>query len=108
MARPCGMYIDTSGDQRVYVGELGVAIGPNSQANGLGPRIGIMDIKGNYLAKLGDVPESEQPGSFIAPHGVCINSNGDIFVGEVSWTQTGSKLTPPREVRSLQKLTKKG
>ena len=66
-----------------------------------------MDIKGNYLAKLGDVPESEAPGSFIAPHGICINSVGDIFVGEVSWTHTGSKLTPPREVRSLQKLTKK-
>jgi len=108
MARPCGLYIDTKGDQTVYVGELGAAIGANSQATGLGPRIGIMDIKGNYLAKLGDVPESESPGSFIAPHGICINSKGDIFVGEVSWTHTGSKLTPPREIRSLQKLTKKG
>jgi len=38
---------------------------------------------------------------------VCINSKGDIFVGEVSWTHTGSRLSPPREVRSLQKLTKK-
>ncbi|MEO2141415.1 MAG: hypothetical protein ABGX63_04465, partial [bacterium] len=107
MARPCGLFIDTSGDQKVYVGELGVAIGPNDQASGLGPRIGIMDTKGNYLAKLGDVAESENPGSFIAPHGVCINSKGDIFVGEVSWTHTGSRLSPPREVRSLQKLTKK-
>ena len=107
MARPCGLFIDTNGDQKVYVGELGVAIGPNDQASGLGPRIGIMDTKGNYLAKLGDVPESEKPGSFIAPHGVCINSKSDIFVCEVSWTHTGSRLSPPREIRSLQKLTKK-
>ena len=107
MARPCGLFIDTSGDQRVYVGELGAAIGPNDQASGLGPRIGIMDLKGNYLAKLGDIPEGEEPGTFIAPHGVCINGKGDIFVGEVSWTHTGSRLNPPREVRSLQKLTKK-
>ena len=32
MARPCGLYIDQSGDQRVYVGELGAAIGANDQA----------------------------------------------------------------------------
>ncbi len=108
MARPCGLYIDQSGDQKVYVGELGVAIGPNSQAYGLGPRVAIHDVKGNVLARLGDRPESEEPGSFIAPHGVCINSKGDIFVGEVSWTHTGSHLNPPREVRSLQKLTKLG
>jgi hypothetical protein len=29
-------------------------------------------------------------------------------VAEVSWTDTGSKLNPPREMRSLQKLIWKG
>ena len=104
MARPCGLYIDQTGEQRVYVGELGVAIGSNDQAFGLGPRVTIMDIKGNTLAKLGDAPQSEETGRFIAPHGVCIDSRGDIYVGEVSWTNTGQHLNPPREVRSLQKL----
>ena len=108
MARPCGLYIDQNDAQKVYVGELGVAIGPNSQAFGLGPRIGIHDVNGKVLARLGDAPEGEEPGRFIAPHGVCINSRGDIFVGEVSWTHTGSNLNPPREIRSLQKLTKLG
>ena len=64
----------------------------------------IMDIKGNVLARLGDGPEGEEPGRFIAPHGICIDSRGDIYVAEVSWTHTGSRLNPPREVRSLQKL----
>jgi len=104
MARPCGLFIDQAGDQRVYVGELGSPIGPNSQAYGLGPRVTIMDIQGNVLARLGDGPEGEEPGRFIAPHGVCIDSRGDIYVAEVSWTHTGSRLNPPREVRSLQKL----
>ena len=108
MARPCGLFIDLMGEQTVYVGELGVAIGPNAKANGLGPRITIMDVAGNTLAKLGDVPEGEEPGTFIAPHGVCADSRGDIYVAEVSWTHTGSNLTPPREVRSLQKLVRKG
>ena len=106
MARPCGLYIDQSGDQTVYVGELGVSIGPNAQAYGLGPRIAIHDTAGRVLARLGDGPESEAPGSFIAPHGVCINAQGDIFVAEVSWTHTGSHLSPPREIRSLQKLAR--
>ena len=106
MARPCGMYIDQSGEQRVYVGELGVAIGSNDQAFGLGPRVTIMDIKGNVLARLGDGPESEEPGRFIAPHGVGVDSRGDIYVGEVSWTHTGSKLSPPRELRTVQKLVR--
>jgi len=106
MARPCGLYIDQTGDQTVYVGELGVAISANSQASGLGPRITIMDVGGNTLARLGGLPEGEEPGRFIAPHGVCIDDRGDMYVAEVSWTNTGSHLDPPREVRSLQKLVR--
>jgi DNA-binding beta-propeller fold protein YncE len=108
MARPCGLYIDQAADQTVYVGELGAAILPNAQATGLGPRVSIMNIQGNVIARLGDQPEGEAPGRFIAPHGICVDSRGDIYVAEVSWTHTGSKLVPPREVRSLQKLVRKG
>ncbi|MGQ4809934.1 hypothetical protein NKDENANG_03373 [Candidatus Entotheonellaceae bacterium PAL068K] len=105
MARPCGLYIDQAAEV-TYVGELGVAIAPNAQALRLGPRISIYDTQGNLLARLGDKPEGEAPGQFIAPHGICIDSRGDIYVGEVSWTHTGSHLDPPRELRSLQKLVR--
>ena len=107
MARPCGLYIDQESGL-VYVGELGPAIGANDQAEGLGPRVSIYDTGGNLLARLGGSPEGEQPGRFIAPHGVCIDSQANIYVGEVSWTHTGSHLDPPRELRSLQKLVKVG
>ena len=107
MAKPCGMYIDQDGEQRVYVAELGAALGANDQAYGLGPRVSIMDTDGNVLARLGDGPEGEEPGRFVAPHGICVDSLGDIYVGEVSWTHTGQHLDPPREVRSLQKLVRK-
>jgi DNA-binding beta-propeller fold protein YncE len=107
MARPCGLYIDQA-TERAYVGELGAPIGANAQALGLGPRISIYDTRGNVLARLGNQPEGEAPGQFIAPHGVCIDSRGDIYVGEVSWTHTGSRLNPPREIRSLQKLARQG
>jgi DNA-binding beta-propeller fold protein YncE len=105
MARPCGLYIDQASDI-AYVGELGVAIASNAQANGVGPRISLYDTKGNVLARLGNKPEGEAPGQFIAPHGICIDSRGDIYLGEVSWTHTGSRLNPPRELRSLQKLVR--
>jgi DNA-binding beta-propeller fold protein YncE len=107
MARPCGLYIDQAA-ALAYVGELGAAIGPNAQAMRLGPRVSIYDTHGRLLARLGDEPEGEAPGQFIAPHGICIDSRGDIYVGEVSWTHTGSKLNPARELRSLQKLIRKG
>jgi hypothetical protein len=92
----------------VYVGELGVAIGSNRDARGLGPRVSVYDTQGNVLARLGDQGPGEGPGQFIAPHGVAIDSRGDIYVAEVSWTDTGSKLSPPREMRSLQKLVRQG
>ncbi len=106
MARPCGLYVDQAKDL-VYIGELGVAIGSNKDATGLGPRVSVYDTHGNVLARLGDKGPGEGPGQFIAPHGVCIDSRGDIYVAEVSWTDTGSKLSPPREMRSLQKLVRK-
>jgi DNA-binding beta-propeller fold protein YncE len=107
MARPCGLYIDQA-SELAYIGELGAAIGANAEGRKLGPRVSIYNTRGQLLARLGDEGEGEVPGRFIAPHGVCIDSRGDIYVGEVSWTHTGSRLNPPREIRSLQKLARQG
>ena len=103
MARPCGLYIDSENDL-VYIGELGPAIGPNHDALNLGPRVSIYKTNGELIERLGNKPEGEAPGQFIAPHGICVDSERSIYVGEVSWTHTGSHLNPPREIRSLQKL----
>jgi DNA-binding beta-propeller fold protein YncE len=107
MARPCGLYLDQKSGL-AYIGELGAAIGPNAQGRKLGPRVSIYNTQGQLQARLGDQSEGEAPGQFIAPHGICIDSRRDIYVGEVSWTHTGSRLNPPRELRSLQKLVHKG
>jgi DNA-binding beta-propeller fold protein YncE len=107
MARPCGLYLDQKSGL-AYIGELGAAIGPNAQGRKLGPRVSIYNTQGQLQARLGDQSEGEAPGQFIAPHGICIDSRRDIYVGEVSWTHTGSRLNPPRELRSLQKLVRKG
>ncbi len=107
MARPSGLYIDQA-SEIAYIGEIGSAIGPNAEALRLGSRLSIYNTKGELLARLGDQPPGEAPGQFISPHGISIDSHGDIYVGEVSWTNTGQHLDPPRELRSLQKLVRQG
>jgi len=37
---------------------------------------------------------------------VAVDSRGDFYVAEVSWTAQGSLETPPREIRSLQKFVR--
>ena len=106
MARPSGLYIDQA-SETTYIGEIGSAIGANAEARQLGSRVSIYNTKGELLARLGDQPPGEAPGQFISPHGISIDSYGDIYVGEVSWTNTGQHLNPPRELRSLQKLVRK-
>jgi outer membrane protein assembly factor BamB len=107
MHRPCALYMDTTKkDPICYIGELGPGLGVNKDAPNLGNRIDIYDKKGKRLARLGDILPGEKPGQFIAPHGLAIDSSGDIYLGEVSWTIMGQRLQPPRELRSLQKLKK--
>ena len=63
MARPCGLYIDQAADL-VYIGELGAAIGPNSQGSGLGPRVSVYDTEGRRLGPRGRRTRKRGSGSF--------------------------------------------
>lgn len=66
--RPADIFIDD--DQNVYVAELN-------------HRITIFNMKGELLARWGGSQPSKEPGSFTGPHGVCVDSRGDLYVGEV-------------------------
>ena len=59
-------------------------VGPNDEiyVAELGHRLTIIDDDGNILARWGD-DSSHDPGQFVAPHGIAIDSRGDIYVGEV-------------------------
>jgi hypothetical protein len=94
----------TKGEPVCYVGELGPGMSVNQNAPNLGNRVDVYDKNGNRLARLGDIFGGEKPGQFIAPHGIALDSRGDMYVAEVSWTIVGQRLQPPRELRSLQKL----
>jgi hypothetical protein len=104
--RPCGLHLDGGGEQLCYIGELAPGMPINEQYPNLGPRVGIYNLKGERLARLGDIRPGDEPHQFWAPHGIATDSRGSIYVGEVSFAFAGSKLDPPRELRSFRKLVR--
>jgi len=102
--RPCGLFTDRRDDDHLFVGELGWANAVSSQVPNLGPRVSVLNAKGERVCRFGGQFAGEAPGEFIAPHCLVADSHGDLYVGEVAYTQLGQHLTPPREVRSLQKF----
>jgi len=103
---PNGMTIGP--DKNIYIGELTGRTEAVPTPPGMGHRISILSPDGQQLARFGHPEEGEEPGKFIAPHGIGVDSKGDIYVGEVSYAVRGSSMDPPRELRSLSKLRKIG
>ena len=103
--RPCALTVGPEGN--IYIGELcGVPL--TVDAPGVGHRISVLSPDGELLGRYGAPEAGEGPGQFIAPHGIGVADNGDVYVGEMSFTMLGSRLDPPRELKSLKKLRRTG
>lgn len=101
--RPCGLLIK---GELAYIGQLPTHLEVNADYPNIGACVSIHDLTGLRLARLGDARPGEEPGQFTAPHGLAVDSRGDIYVGEVSWSAYGKRLDNPRLVRSFRKLVK--
>jgi DNA-binding beta-propeller fold protein YncE len=101
--RPCGLHI--AGDS-VYVGQLPTQLDLNADYPNLGACVTVHDLTGRRLARLGAARPGDGPGQFTAPHGIAVDSRGDVYVGEVSWSGYGRRLDPPRTFRSFRKLVR--
>ena len=116
MARPCGMYIDTRGSQMCYVGELSTAwwcqnikeLWDICNQPGCGPRISLYSLDGKIQASLLDNAQGDDPNQMIAPHGIAVDANGDIYVGEVSVTAGlwFPRKDPSKQLRTVLKLAR--
>ena len=102
--RPCALFITP--DQHVFIGELGAGTPVNRYLPNIGPRITVMNTKGERVARIGHLGSGLGVGQFVAPHGICLDSHNNIYVGEVAATAIGHFEEPPGGVRSLQKLVK--
>ena len=94
IARPCQVFIDN--DSIVYVAELGYRAGmwpgthpPTPDATG--GRMSIFNRQGQLLARWGGGDNPCAPGDFFAPHDVCVDSHGDVYVGEVTMSAGGNR-----------------
>jgi hypothetical protein len=108
LIRPADVFIDAQ--NRVFVGELGVRegaqflFGISIASDQPSPaRLSILDIDGNLLARWGGEDRCA-PGSFGAPHGLWADSQGGLYVGEVTYTALGQFGMVPADCHTLQKF----
>jgi len=108
VARPCQIFIDNGGS--CYVAELGYRAGmwPGTSAptpHATGGRMSIFNSEGKLLARWGGGLNPTAAGDFFAPHDICVDSHGDIYVAEVTMSAGGNRGLVPPYCHSLQKFT---
>ena len=107
--RPTDIFITKEG--LIYVSEL--AWRPGQASFRHGPvtelkhgRVVVFDAKGNVVTRWGG-PDILAPGNFCAPHCICVDSHGDVYVGEVTWTDFVSKGLVPEGTHMFQKFARR-
>jgi DNA-binding beta-propeller fold protein YncE len=109
--RPSAMFMTGGSCPLCYIGEIGPYLGSNRGFPNLGPRVSVLSNTGKILARVGreENAHGQDPGQFMSPHGITVDSHGDLYVGEVSvasWPSLFPGKPMPPKLRSLQKLTK--
>jgi hypothetical protein len=97
----------------VYVSELWWEPGRESlrlgsEEQGRPSRVSILDpTDGTVVGRVGGTePDGSQPGQFVAAHDLAVDSRGDLYVAEVSYTFVGSRGLAPDDCHDFQKFTR--
>lgn len=107
--RPTGLAMDKDG--LIYVSELWWRVGQRSMMHGpiaedKPGRVSVLAPDGKVLARWGG-PDRCAPGMFVAPHGLAVDSRGDIYVAEVTQTFAGQFGLVPDGCHTFQKFIRK-
>ena len=104
--RPTHLVFDAKG--RAFVSELWWHSGQTSRRHGAiaqarPGRVSVLDPEGRVLARWGG-PEASAPGNLAAAHGIAVDSKGDVYVSEVTWTFAVSRGHAPANCHTFQKF----
>jgi len=109
--RPCAVQSDADGF--VYVAELNARPGVKSYVHGdvtedKPGRVSIFDGNGSLAARWGSLEEPCAPGNFVAPHGLSLDSKGNLYIAEVTWTISGRRGLVGPDCHQIQKFIRSG
>ena len=98
-----------NGDDKIYIGDM---IQPAVQRGvpDLGARVSILTADGQLIERLGNPQPGMGVDQFTAPHGISTDSQGNVYVAEVAYTNfysspenSGMDEPPKGEIVSLRK-----
>jgi hypothetical protein len=70
-------------------------------------RVSVYDEDGRLLSRLEEIGGNPcASGSFCAPHSLAVDSHGDLYVGEVTYTFAISRGNAPEDCHMFQKLAR--
>ena len=99
--RPQALAMDQEGT--FFIGEH--RMGPEMiDCESVGHRVNIYTKDGQRLDRIGDPQIGDGPTQFIAPHGMAVDSQGNLYVGEVAMTVWGRRFDPPKTFGCFRKL----
>ncbi len=106
VARPCQVFLDRQAGW-IYVAELGFRAGRwpgtgSAKAGESGGRVSIFDRYGVLHARWGGGENPCAAGDFFAPHGIWVDSRGDIYVAEVALAAGGCTGLVPASCHTPQ------
>jgi sugar lactone lactonase YvrE len=109
MARPGDLLIDADGN--VFVGEMAWNTAeahmdgrPYTEARSA--QMSVRDLSGKLLTRWGG-SDPCAAGSFASPHGICLDSRGNLYVGEVTHTALSRHNQWTPACHSIQKFARK-
>lgn len=109
--RPMQVYFDA--DERAFVCDVGFRAGlfpwqtaPPPPVRGA--YVSVFDLDGKLLSRFGGSEDPCAPGDFFAPHGICVDSKGAVYVGEVVMSAGGYQGKVSPTCHSLQKFVPVG
>lgn len=109
VARPCQVFFDAEG--MAYVAELGCRAGRwpgtgEASPHETGGRVSIFTPAGELVARWGGGEDPCASGDFYAPHDICVDSRGDVYVAEVAWSAGGRTGKVAGRCHTLQKFVR--